>query len=151
MKGGVKMADVFIGYAAEDEKIARMLSDNLNAIGISVWYAAKDLEPGDAFVVSIAEEIKRCSAFVLILSKSGIRSAFLLDEMRYVAKLRRKSSGMMFSFPLVIDREGKTALSKRIITGNLWFDATIPPLQDRLREFAQLIRERLNKPQESAS
>ena len=145
------MADVFIGYAAEDENVAKILSDALEDVGISVWYAGRDIEPGDVWAISITEEIKRCRAFVLILSKSGVRSSFLLEEMRYAEKARHEGAGIALYLPLALDREGKSALSERIVRGNVWFDATVPPLQDRLREFARWTRERLRHPQESAS
>lgn len=145
------MADVFIGYAAEDENVARMLSDALEGTGLSLWYAGRDMEPGDFIPLSIAQAIQQCRAFVVILSKFSVCSEYLLSEMQYATKARYEGAGMMFLFPLVVNREGKSALSERIMKENLWFDATVPPLQERLREFAQRIREQLRKPRKSAS
>ena len=144
------MADVFIGYSAEDEKIAEMLSDALEDMGISVWYAGRDMEPGDFIPLTIAEAIQKCRAFVVILSKFSVCSEYLLSEMQYAVKARYEGAGIIL-FPLVTNWEGKSALSERIMKGNLWFDATIPPLQERLREFAQSVREQLRTQQESAS
>ena len=113
--------------------------------------AGKDMEPGDFIPLAIAEAIKKCRAFVVILSKFSVCSEYLLSEMQYAVKARYEGAGIISFFPLVVNWEGKSALSERIMNGNLWFDATVPPLQDRLREFAQRIREQLRKPRKSAS
>ena len=145
------MADVFIGYASEDEKIARMLSDALEDTGLSAWYAGRDMEPGDFIPISIAEAIKQCRVFVVILSKFSVCSEYLLSELQYAFKARYEGAGIIFFFPLVVQWEGKSVLSERLVKENLWFDATVPPLRERLREFAQFIREQLRKARENAS
>lgn len=144
------MTDVFIGYSHKDEKVAEMLCDELEAFGVSVWYAGRDIQPGDFIRGVIADAIEQCRICILILSKSSIYSGYVSHELGYMIQLRDERRKVDI-FPLVIDAEGKSVLPERTTQGPRWFDASEPPLETRLEEFAQILARTLHEPEESAS
>ena len=76
------MADVFLSYHVTDETSAlvRGIADELESMGISCWYAPRNVRPG-AFVQSIREAIRRCKAFVMILDEGANGPGYVYNEM----------------------------------------------------------------------
>lgn len=145
------MSDVLIAYSSEDEKVTRILCAMLENAGIAVWYAGRDIPPGDFIPSAIADAMRRCRLCVFIFSKSSIYSEYLADELRYATKLIREERRNIYLVPLMIDAEGKSVFSEETINHIVCWDATKPPLEARLEEFAQELARILREPQESAS
>ena len=76
------MADVFLSYHVTDETSAlvRDIAGELESMGISCWYAPRNVRPG-AFVQSIREAIRRCKAFVMILDEGANGPGYVYNEM----------------------------------------------------------------------
>ena len=76
------MADVFLSYHVTEETSAlvRGIADELESMGISCWYAPRNVRPG-AFVQSIREAIRRCKAFVMILDEGANGPGYVYNEM----------------------------------------------------------------------
>lgn len=75
------MADVFISYHMESAgKLARKIADKLETIGISCWYANRDMLPGQ-FVESIMDAINQCKIFLLILNEEANHSKYVFNEL----------------------------------------------------------------------
>ena len=146
------MADVFIACSMkEDGEIARKLCAKLKSAGISVWYAEQDIKPGDWIRASIQEAMEQSKVCVFIFSKSSIYSGHFSTEFGYAVKLIREERRRIFILPLAIDAEGKSVLPKKTTQDFVWFDASEPPLETRLNEFAQALARTLHEPKESAS
>lgn len=75
------MADAFISYHASPETSAlvRDIADELESIGVSCWYAPRNVTPG-AFVPSILRAIDCCKVFLLILDEGANSSKYVLRE-----------------------------------------------------------------------
>ncbi|MBR3569229.1 MAG: toll/interleukin-1 receptor domain-containing protein [Oscillibacter sp.] len=79
------MADVFISYHEDStgEKSAGQLvpkiADALESVGISCWYAQRDLSFG-TFASAITREIDTCKIFLLVLNKESNKSAYVESE-----------------------------------------------------------------------
>lgn len=145
------MADVFIACSMkEDGEIARKLCAKLESARISVWYAERDIKPGDFIRGSIADAIKQCRICVFMFSKSSIFSKHFSAELEYAVKLIRDERRGISILPLVIDAEGKSVLPETM-QGLVWFDASKPPLESRLEEVVQVLARILREPKESAS
>ena len=144
------MTDVFISYHHDDEAVAQQLCEKLEKAGISVWYAGRDVKPGHLISRAVMNAMKQCGTFVFILSKSGIYSDFFLNELQYAKILIREERRDIRLIPLVIDEEGKSALSTRMFQGIPWFNA-ISSLDNSLSQAVKWIAEQALKQQESAS
>ena len=63
-------AAIFISYAREDLAAVRVLTDALEAAGLSVWFDMNRLNAGDSFDLKIQQNIRRCSLFIPVLSRN---------------------------------------------------------------------------------
>ena len=127
---------VFICYAPEDENIARTLCEKLEAAGFSVWYKARDVEPG-GFIPSAAEKaILQSGVFILILSKFSAKSESLRNELAYEIQINRDDSKAMV-LPIFLFLDQKV---REFFRHGISFDASEPPLDLRLEQFVQWLQ-----------
>ena len=132
---------VYISYASEDEDAARLLCEKLEAAGISVWYADRDIKPGEFIPGEIAKAIEQCSVFIILLSKFSAESESLKDELTYSLRMIRDGHAINLGIPLAIDREGREVmLDPGFRRWKYAFDASKPPLNARFEEFAQWMK-----------
>ena len=76
------MADVFISYHEKSSgDIAKQIAEALNDVGVSCWYAEKDMPTGADFARVIPEEINRCKIFLLILDDGATQSRHVESEL----------------------------------------------------------------------
>lgn len=73
--------DVFISYAHSDRDLAQTLSEQLSAIGVSVWWD-RDLHAGDDFDQTILSNLKGASCVVVLWTKDSVERAYVRDEAR---------------------------------------------------------------------
>ena len=75
------MADVFISYHMKSAgELAQQIADALETVGISCWYANRDMIPGQ-FVKSIMDAINQCKIFLLILNEEANQSKYVFNEL----------------------------------------------------------------------
>ena len=122
----------FISYSSKDKNIADNLCAKLEARGIRVWYAPRDISAGD-YAGAIVDAITRCTKFVVILSRNSMRSNHVLNEIDLA--FNRISGGLQF-LPLKMDEEELGGSFMYYLSRQHWMDAHIPPLEKRLEEFA---------------
>ena len=123
-----KMA--FISYSSKDKNIADNLCAKLEQNGIKVWYAPRDVK--GTYAASIAAAIDSANYFVVILSQNSITSEHVLNEIDLA--FQNLPEGIKFK-PLRIDNTMFTPSFKYYLSRQHWMDASIPPLEERLREF----------------
>lgn len=71
--------DVFISYHTQSAgRIVEQLCEALEKIGISCWYAPRDVGP--KYAQSIVEAIRGCRVFLLVLNKESNLSEHVLNE-----------------------------------------------------------------------
>ena len=61
---------VFLSYASDDAEIAERICASLRAAGIEVWFDQNALRSGDAWDQKIRREIRDCTLFIPIVSRS---------------------------------------------------------------------------------
>ena len=127
---------VFISYSSHDKNIADNLCAKLEATGMRVWYAPRDVDLRD-YASSIVSAIDSCTHFVVILSRNSLASEHVLNEVDLA--FQKLGHGMKFA-PLKIDEEELGPAFRYYLSRQHWMDAHVPPHERRLDEFVEKIR-----------
>ena len=128
----------FISYSSKDKNVADNLCAKLEARGLKCWYAPRDINR-DNYAQAIVEAIGECTHFVVIISENSLRSEHVLNEIDLA--FNETSRHIQFK-PIRIDNEELCDAMKYYLSRKHWMDATIPPIEKRLEEFAdKLINE----------
>src|SRR5260370_29924966 len=61
---------VFLSYASQNAEPAQRLCNALRAAGIEVWFDRSELRGGDAWDQKIRQQIRDCTLFLPIISRS---------------------------------------------------------------------------------
>jgi len=107
----------------------------LESRGIKVWYAPRDIVGSD-YASAIVKAIQECSHFVTIISKDSMLSEHVLNEIDLA--FNQLSRNIRF-FPLRIDTQELRPAFSYYLSRQHWMDAHIPPIEERLEEFANKI------------
>lgn len=87
------MADpikIFISYSHQDAEACARIDDAFAKHGgFDVWYD-KGLVPGEVYRRKIAGVIREADCFIILISHSSITSEWVIDEVEYAKKLRKK-------------------------------------------------------------
>lgn len=75
------MSEVFISYSRGDSQFVDKLIHDLEQNGIPVWLDRQDIEGGEAWRAAISEAIRRCRAFLIVLSPLSTRSKNVSREL----------------------------------------------------------------------
>ena len=97
---------VFLSYASEDTAAARRLCEALRAGGIEVWFDQSELRGGDVWDAAIRRQVKSCSLFIPIISKSSHSRAegyFRLEWKLAIDRSHLIAPHLPFLLPIVID------------------------------------------------
>ena len=97
---------VFLSYASQDAQAAAELTGALRAAGIEVWFDQSELRGGDAWDLSIRNQIKACSLFIPIVSKNTHareEGYFRLEWKLAVDRSHLMAASKTFLLPVVID------------------------------------------------
>ncbi len=108
--GEFKPGAVFLSYASEDRPKVRAIRDQLEANNIDTWLDERELpaDPGNDYLLTIRENIKKAAFFVPIISRALDRSGpgprFVWREWRMAedASMERRKEDRYLQ-PLVID------------------------------------------------
>jgi len=92
---------VFISYNRNDEEVATQLREQLEAAGISCWFAPLDMQSGGGVREQIEEAIHKQGRVVLILSENSIRSSWVSFEVECALAEEKKKRGCRL-FPIRI-------------------------------------------------
>lgn len=74
------MATVFISYARADLEVAEAIQREVTFAGLACWRDVRWLNAGDDFAAEITTAIRRCDAFLLLLSPASNASKFVSKE-----------------------------------------------------------------------
>jgi hypothetical protein len=75
------MSEVFISYSRKDNEFVDELIHDLERNGVHVWIDRHDIEGGTAWRAAIAEAVRECSAFVIVLSPNSTSSKNVSREL----------------------------------------------------------------------
>jgi hypothetical protein len=97
---------IFISYARDDLAVVRALKEALEGAGLTVWFDFDRIGAGDTFDPKIQHNIRRCSLFLPVLSRStdARNEGFFRREWRYALERDLDIDlGTPFIIPVAID------------------------------------------------
>jgi hypothetical protein len=97
---------VFLSYASEDAVAAEKVCTALRAAGIEAWFDKSELRGGDAWDASIRRQIKTCTLFVPVISRTTQARGegyFRLEWKLAVDRSHLIAADQAFLLPVVID------------------------------------------------
>jgi Stage II sporulation protein E (SpoIIE)/TIR domain/NACHT domain len=71
---------VFLSYSTEDLERARLVVDNLEQTGWSVWWDRERISPGDRYRSQIDEALRTSACAVVLWSRHALASRWVTDE-----------------------------------------------------------------------
>lgn len=130
-KGGAGEGSVFISYSTPDRNVADNLCAKLEAKGLKVWYAPRNIYGSD-YASAIVKAISECTHFVVIISKNSMMSQHVLNEIDLAFNELNRNIKFL---PMRIDIEELRPAFSYYLSRQHWMDAHIPPIEKRLDEF----------------
>lgn len=97
---------IFVSYAKEDLAAVQALQKSLEAIGIDVWFDKDRLEAGDLYDQKIKRNIRACSFFVPVVSRTTERrlEGYFRREWRLAdERTMGIADNVPFILPVVVD------------------------------------------------
>jgi hypothetical protein len=91
---------VFISHVHEDHVFAQKLNDDLEAHGISCWYAPHDSEYGQKLYPQIKAAIEKQDRMLLILSSASMRSNWVKSEIALARRIEHGPKRPQLLFPI---------------------------------------------------
>lgn len=82
--------NVFCSYAREDAQFALRLASDLRNAGLEVWIDQLDIKPGEHWDSAVEGALKRCPAFLVVLSPRSVVSRNVMDEVHYAIEEGKK-------------------------------------------------------------
>ncbi|MBQ4227550.1 MAG: toll/interleukin-1 receptor domain-containing protein [Clostridia bacterium] len=128
----------FISYSSKDKNVADNLCNKLEAAGIGVWYAPRDIRAND-YASAIVTAIRSCTHFITLISKNSLASNHVLNEIDLAFK--ELNRGVQF-FPLKLDEEEMGPAFEYYLSRQHWTDMRLPPLERRLDELINKLTNR---------
>ncbi len=114
----IKKPAVFLSYASQDAAAAAIICRELRAGGIEVWLDQSELRGGDAWDAAIRAQIKACSLFIPLISKTTQardEGYFRLEWKLAIDRSYLMAGHKPFLMPVVIDdtRDGEAGVPDR--------------------------------------
>jgi hypothetical protein len=91
-----KSNDIFISYRRKDLAFVAQLHQALTKRGISAWFDQENIEVADHWRTSIAEGIRDCKSFVLVLSPDAVVSVNIRKEVDLAEKYGKRIVPLMW-------------------------------------------------------
>jgi hypothetical protein len=124
--------DIFVSYSQPDREHAFALVQKLEARGLSVWIAPRDVAPAADWAAEIIDAISSARLMLLIFSASSNDS----DQVR--REVERAVHKRLRILPFRIEDVQPSKSLEYFLSAQHWMDAFPPPLQphvDRLCEY----------------
>lgn len=71
---------IFISHSSQDKWVARRLSQDLEALGITTFLDEKDIETGESIDDAIQKHLDECDEILMLLSPAALSSHWVLLE-----------------------------------------------------------------------
>ena len=93
---------LFISYSSRDRDVADVVRAHLEAAGLTVWIAPRDVPPGMSYPEAIIGAIRDCTVGLLVLSDQSNTSPHVLREVERIsigreAAFRASGSSLLIS------------------------------------------------------
>ena len=117
-------SDIFISYAQdEDAAPALQLADELRNANATVWIAVDNIDGGQNYGPEVVAAIEGCKVFVVLASKSSLRSKHVATEIKLAFEADRPL------LPLRLDDTSYPDDVRYWLTGSNWIDIWGPKNQ----------------------
>ena len=83
---------IFFSYSRQDSDFVIHLAQSLREAGAEVWLDQLDIKPGSRWDKSIEQALFKSSTLLVVLSKSSVESANVMDEVSFALEETRKDS-----------------------------------------------------------
>lgn len=93
---------VFLSYSYEDKEFVEWLKDNLQDLGLEIWYDQQEIQLGDSIKKKISLGIQSSSAFIVVFSASSKNSDWVMYELNSALLLNAINKGIKI-IPIKID------------------------------------------------
>ena len=114
-----------ICYSPQDSILASKLAHALEDHGYSCWLSQRDALPGVSLQLQVKSIISRCHAALLLISRSLIKNAALLDEIANAHQLGRTL------FPLLVDMSQEEFDTQNLVWRSMLGPSALLPLHSR--------------------
>jgi len=125
---------VFLSYSSHDKATAETVCAALEAGGIPVWMAPRNILPGTDYGASIIEALEEAQAIVLVFSSHSNASPHIKREVE-----RAVNKGIAI-IPLRIEDVMPSKSLEYFISTQHWLDAFTPPLERHLKHLVETMR-----------
>ena len=132
--------DVFVSYSEENTAVADVVCLDLEATGIRVWMAPRDVIPGMSRRDAIVEAINRSRVMVVIFSAASDTS----DQVRRELERAVRDDVTIVGFR--IEDVRPSGEMKPLVATAHWVEAHTPPLQASVRLLGDVLRQILDRP-----
>ena len=123
--------DVFLSYSSKDKPVADAICASLEAKGVRVWVAPRDILPGMIWGESIIDAIGASRLMVVVFSANSNESNQVLRE---VERAVNKGIGII---PFRIEDVAPSKSMEYFLSSPHWLDAINPPLENYIGELVQ--------------
>jgi tetratricopeptide (TPR) repeat protein len=131
--------DVFVSYSVKDKTTADAICASLEANGIRVWIAPRDVMPGSDWGESIIDAIHESKVMILVFSANSNTSPQIKREIE-----RAVNKGVTV-VPFRIDDVLPSKTLEYFISTQHWLDAFTPPLEKHLDSLVGILRSIISK------
>jgi tetratricopeptide (TPR) repeat protein len=131
--------DVFVSYSVKDKNTADAICASLEANGIRVWIAPRDVMPGSDWGESIIDAIHESKVMILVFSANSNASPQIKREIE-----RAVNKGVTV-VPFRIDDVLPSKTLEYFISTQHWLDAFTPPLEKHLDSLVGILRSIISK------
>jgi hypothetical protein len=80
---------IFVSHGSENREQANELARYLEARGLSIWIAPRDVRPGVDYSEALQEAIEQCSAFLVLVTDKANRSPYVRVETELAFSLEK--------------------------------------------------------------
>ncbi len=131
--------DVFVSYSVKDKTTADAICASLEANGIRVWIAPRDVMPGSDWGESIIDAIHESKVMILVFSANSNASPQIKREIE-----RAVNKGVTV-VPFRIDDVLPSKTLEYFISTQHWLDAFTPPLEKHLDSLVGILQSIISK------
>ena len=124
---------VFISYSSADKPVADAICHHLEQNGVRCWIAPRDINSSD-WASSIMDGLRRSDVFVVIISQNSIASPEVTKEVTEATRV------CQYILPFKVDDNDLSDRLRYHLGPCHWLDAVSPPLEQRVDELLQRIR-----------
>ena len=132
---------VFLSYSQKDRRTADAVLKALEANGVRVWMAPRDIPPGASWPESIPVAIDAARVMILIFSECANSSQHVAREIDIACDRR------LTIIPVRIENVALGGALRFFLGTSHWFDAFPGPLDSHLPRLVATVRKSLGAPQ----